>query len=78
MNAITAFVLAGVVARLLGAIPSPADADQSLGSYISTHIAHWGQQISIGDPMMIVGLLISVRVVLWGDHGDSGIGSGYF
>jgi predicted acyltransferase len=63
MNAITAFVLAGIVARVLSVIQvSP---DQSLGGFLTTHIAHAGRQITLGDPMKNGSLAFALCFVLF-------------
>jgi predicted acyltransferase len=63
MNAITAFVLSGIVARLLSLIQ--INPTQSLGGFISTHIAHFGQQITLGDPMKNGSLAFALAFVVF-------------
>ena len=63
MNAITAFVLSGIVARLLSLIQ--INSTESLGGFISAHIAHLGQQITLGDPMKNGSLAFALAFVLF-------------
>lgn len=65
MNAITAFVLSGIVARLLSVIPPSRPSAERVGSTISHSIAHLGQQISIGDPIRNGSLAYALVFVLF-------------
>jgi predicted acyltransferase len=64
MNAITAFVLAGIFARLMGVLPSP-HSGMHLGEYLAHHLALIGQQIPLGDPVKNGSLAFSLAFVIF-------------